>query len=364
MTVNNAQSGSDLVVHYQMDQASGTSVTDSSGNNLHASLTGGTSWVAGQSGNALGLNGTNAYASLPSGVVSQLTDFTISTWVKVTSNSDWARIFDFGTGSTSYMFLTADAGGTPGLRFAISNSGNGAEQQISINTALAVGTWKHVSVTKSGSTGILYVDGVEVARNSTMTLSPSSLGNTTQNYIGRSQFSDPYLNGALDDFRIYNRALSSSEVNALFGGTAATDLAPLGTASTSFVSTWESLVGLNDGYAPASSSDRGHPVYGNWDNPNTTQWVQYDFSQSYTLSSIEVYWFDDDQGIDLPASYSIQYWNGTAWINVANPSGLGLAANLYNKTTFTPVSTNRIRLNITAKATTSTGIQSWKVFGN
>jgi hypothetical protein len=48
-----------------------------------------------------------------------------------------------------------------------------------------------------------------------MSLNPASLGSTTQNYIGKSQFgSDPYLNGAVDDFRIYSRALSASEIAA------------------------------------------------------------------------------------------------------------------------------------------------------
>ncbi|WP_443147050.1 galactose-binding domain-containing protein [Paenibacillus sp. HWE-109] len=141
------------------------------------------------------------------------------------------------------------------------------------------------------------------------------------------------------------------------------DISSLGTATTSFVSSWESLAGLNDGYTPTSSNDRGHSVYGNWDNPGTTQWVQYDFATAKTLSSSAIYWFDDDQGIDLPASYALQYWNGTAWVTVGNPSGLGVVANQYNTTTFTPVSTTKIRVNITAKSTTSTGIESWKVFG-
>ncbi|WP_079409464.1 DUF5695 domain-containing protein [Paenibacillus ferrarius] len=141
------------------------------------------------------------------------------------------------------------------------------------------------------------------------------------------------------------------------------DIAPQGTVTTSFVSSWESLAGLNDGYTPTSSNDRGHAVYGNWDNPGTTQWLQIDFASAKTISKTDIYWFDDDQGIDLPASYTLQYWNGTAWVNVGSPSGLGIVANQYNTTTFTPVSTTKIRLNITAKSTTSTGVESWKVYG-
>ena len=45
-----------------------------------------------------------------------------------------------------------------------------------------------------------------------MTLHPSNLGTTTQNWIGRSQYADPYLNATVDDFQIYNSALTADEV--------------------------------------------------------------------------------------------------------------------------------------------------------
>jgi hypothetical protein len=49
-----------------------------------------------------------------------------------------------------------------------------------------------------------------------MTIKPSDMGATTQNWIGRSQFStDPYLNGRVDDFRIYNKALTAGEIAIL-----------------------------------------------------------------------------------------------------------------------------------------------------
>jgi regulation of enolase protein 1 (concanavalin A-like superfamily) len=77
-----------------------------------------------------------------------------------------------------------------------------------------------VAVTRSGNLGILYVNGVEVGRNAALTLTPVSLGATTQNWIGRSQYPDPYLDGRVDDFRIYGNALAASDVLALFNGTA------------------------------------------------------------------------------------------------------------------------------------------------
>ncbi|WP_267900722.1 LamG domain-containing protein [Rhizobium rhizogenes] len=78
------------------------------------------------------------------------------------------------------------------------------------------GRWTHVAVTLSGHTGTLYIDGTEVGTNTAMYFAPFHIGPTKQNWIGRSQYSaDPYFNGLIDDFRIYNGALDSSGITAL-----------------------------------------------------------------------------------------------------------------------------------------------------
>jgi DUF1680 family protein len=174
----------------------------------------GATFVAGKVGQAVDINGGTQYVSLPAGIVSGMTNCTIATWVKLDTSATWRRIFDFGTGTTVNMFLVPTAGTT--IRFAITTGGSGAEQRINGTAALPTGVWKHVAVTISGSTGTLYVDGVQVGQNTAMTLNPASLGNTTLNYLGKSQYADPNLDGQLDQFRIYNRALSASEVLALF----------------------------------------------------------------------------------------------------------------------------------------------------
>jgi len=82
-----------------------------------------------------------------------------------------------------------------------------------------LGTWEHVAVTLSGATGSLYVQGARVAQSTTITLNPSSLGSTMHDCFGRSGVSgDPYLDGQLDNVRIYSRALTAGEVQALFNG--------------------------------------------------------------------------------------------------------------------------------------------------
>ncbi|GII27754.1 glycoside hydrolase family 127 protein [Planotetraspora mira] len=203
-----------LLAWYRFDETTGTTAADASGSGNPGTLSGGTTWVAGRTGNAVNLAGSNGYVRLPNGVLSGVGDFTVACWVRLTTLSAWSRIFDFGTGATANMFLTPSSGsGT--ARFAITTGGSGAEQRVDAPSALPTGVWTHVAVTLSGNLCILYVNRAEVARNAAVTLRPSGLGATTANYLGRSQYADPYLNGQLDDFRLYSRALSAAEIRAL-----------------------------------------------------------------------------------------------------------------------------------------------------
>ncbi|MBD3139860.1 LamG-like jellyroll fold domain-containing protein [Microbispora bryophytorum] len=202
-----------------MSKDSGAQVVQWSDTTVTSSGIGGTR-VTGKLGKAVALSGASQYVNVPRGAVSGVTgDFTVSTWVNPAKNTTWSRVFDFGTGASNYMFLTLTNGA--GLRFAITTGGAGGEQLISSTTSLPLNTWSLVTVTVSGTTGTLYVNDKVAGTNANLTLHPSSLGNTTQNWIGRSQYSgDPYLAAAVDDFNVYSRALTASEVSALATGQA------------------------------------------------------------------------------------------------------------------------------------------------
>jgi hypothetical protein len=163
----------------------------------------------------LSFNGIDQYAALPAGIASGLADFTIGVKVYWNAARDWERVFDFGNGMRQYLFLTPRAF-RGGLTFTISNNGGYGSQTISTPAPLATGRWVHVAVTLSGSTATLYVDGGAVGANTAMTRAPFRLDSTEGNWLGRSQYpADPYFNGKVDDFRIYNGAMTAAQVAAL-----------------------------------------------------------------------------------------------------------------------------------------------------
>jgi DUF1680 family protein len=204
-----------FIAQYLFNENSGTTAADATGNGRTATLAGGTSWVAGRNGGAVSLNGTDGHVRLPNGILAGAGDFTVAGWVRLGTVGTWSRIFDIGSGTGAYLFLTPrSSAGT--ARFAITTGGAGAEQQINGPAALPAGAWTHVAVTLSSNLGVLYVNGAEVARNAGITQRPGSLGSTSANYLGRSQYAnDPFLNGQLDDVRLYSRALSTTEIRAL-----------------------------------------------------------------------------------------------------------------------------------------------------
>ncbi len=186
---------------------------DSAGN-YNGTVSGSASYTSGppgSQGQAINLNGSNAYVSLPSDVVNS-SAITISALVNWNGGNNWQRIFDFGSGTASYMFLTPQSGYNT-MRFAITNSG-GSGEQILDTDPLPTGQWTQVAVTISGDTGILYENGKPIVAGQ-ISLNPSQISETL-NYIGKSQYAgDPLFSGKIADFRIYNYALSQSQMAGL-----------------------------------------------------------------------------------------------------------------------------------------------------
>ena len=210
--------------------------------------------IDGRHGSALRLTGSPLghveHVRLPDGTVNDLQDFTVATWINLhqydpddlpganenlspASLNNQAAVFDFGTPNSDYaaapqsrMYLVVRASDeNPVPRFAITTDGTKGEQRLDGTEPLPIDQWTHLAVTRSGTTGTLYVNGEPVATHPNMTLSPADLG-VTDHWLGRRQFpqrSISYLNAELDEFQIYSRALSDEEVRSFAdsaGGTA------------------------------------------------------------------------------------------------------------------------------------------------
>ena len=200
----------DCIAHLSFDQT----LSDTTLNGNHAAFYGTAAWQTGKMGDALSLNGTDNFVQLPYTVATH-NELTIACWAYWRGGNNWQRLWDFGTGTEQYLFFTPRSDN--GMRFAIKNGGD--EQQIRMTQALALNTWVHVTVTLGADGAKLYINGELKGENAAVNILPSDI-RPVFNYIGRSQFpADPCFRGYVDDFRIYNHALTPEEVKSLVSET-------------------------------------------------------------------------------------------------------------------------------------------------
>ncbi len=137
------------------------------------------------------------------------------------------------------------------------------------------------------------------------------------------------------------------------------------------------IAALNDCVTPANSLDRSAGVYMLWSESgeNDKPWVQYEWSVPVSIDRVEIYWaIDRPRPRALPGSgwprmvapetYRILYWNGSDFVPVSAPSGLGNAADTFNLTTFEPVKANKLRLEVTIEPHKPSGILEWRVYNS
>ena len=221
--------------------ASGLAINDSVGT-AHGVVQGA---GASYAGNRLVLGGggndTAAYGDLPNGLISANSannggsgQLSIEGWVKVTGNQGWSRIFDFGVGGAGEV-NGPQAGVGPGLDFFFYSAQVGVDQDnhraevrnafptdaagAGVNTVggSVPGQDFHFVLTWDEATRIVRVYENGVPQNTVTVTAVMSDINDVNNWLGRSQYNDPNLQGEFDEFRIYNRVLTPSEVSGNFG---------------------------------------------------------------------------------------------------------------------------------------------------
>ncbi|GIE95488.1 hypothetical protein Ari01nite_29530 [Paractinoplanes rishiriensis] len=151
------------------------------------------------------LDGVSGHVVLPAGLPANLTEFTVSVWVRLNTITNSARVFDLGFNQQSYAFLTARTGrGT--ARFAMKLNGMEAEDFVDAAIPLPLNVWTHVEV-RVADTLRLFIDGTLSGENPAPKMGALLLGATHFNYLGRSQNTrHPYLHGAVADFTLTGAA--------------------------------------------------------------------------------------------------------------------------------------------------------------
>jgi chitodextrinase len=213
-TVQSSAPTNGLIGYWKLDEGSGITASDSVGTN-HGTLTNGPTWALGKVGSAVNFNGVNNYISLPNiDVVG--TGITIAAWVKLSAadtSSDYRIISKATTWSEDdhwWMLGTTNSAGTK-LRARL-KAGGVTQTLVASSGNLSVGVWHHAVLRYDGTTMKLYLDGVEVgsvSKTGTLDTNVSAPVN-----IGRNPGTPDtgYINGSVDEVRIYNRALSVAEI--------------------------------------------------------------------------------------------------------------------------------------------------------
>jgi hypothetical protein len=209
----------DLVHRYSFNDPAGSlTATDS---------VGGLSWSATLNGQAaldgsqLVLDGSGSFAELPGGVITNTSAVTVETWASFgLQNADWARVFDIGAMDSGGAVISdfrieprapgnyVDSFyGTPDGAYV--NHPQGWDNQTNV----------HIVVVLNPSANILavYTNGVLISSPPSGPLPPLSSFTNTLSYLGKSFYSaDPYLIGTIDEFRVWNQALSQAQIEASF----------------------------------------------------------------------------------------------------------------------------------------------------
>ncbi len=206
---------SGLVGHWGLDETTGIQANDTTGSHS-GTLSHMTSsqWTTGQVGGALSFDGYNDRVIVADSSALDITNtLTLATWVKADTFEYLDGLIVKGTSNIPYALDLSNDGRlifTANYRSSLLGSLLGSSGgEWSSNTALQANKWHHVAVTYDGSYLQFYVDGqLDSSHQASITFD----SNDESFVLGADLAGGSHLDGALDDARVYNRALTADEV--------------------------------------------------------------------------------------------------------------------------------------------------------
>ena len=125
---------------------------------------------------------------------------------------------------------------------------------------------------------------------------------------------------------------------------------------------------ITDHLLPADSNDHSIPYFHWWPKQASTEWICYEFASPATVKSSTVWWFDDGPwgGCRVPKSWKLYYWKDAdeadgQWLPVTNTAPYGIKKDVANAVTFKPVTTTKLKLEVTLPDDNSAGLFEWEV---
>jgi len=174
----------------------------------------------GKLGQALSFNGSSDSVSTPNSLGTSNTAFSVTTWFKTSDNAGSSYdviVGKEGAGTWYNGEWQVDTYGNStdnGLRFYVYSGGSSHIVAIDTNNIFD-GNWHQVTAVASASSLVLYLDGTQVATDPTFTL-PNQYNDDIWIGARKDSGNHNYFNGQIDEVRVYNRALSPSEVTSLY----------------------------------------------------------------------------------------------------------------------------------------------------
>ncbi|HET8754993.1 MAG TPA: LamG-like jellyroll fold domain-containing protein [Solirubrobacteraceae bacterium] len=194
------------VAAYDFNVGSGTALADVTGNGHTGTLIGPSWSTAGRTGAALSFDGVNDSVRIDdAGDLDLTTGMTLEAWVRPTALGSWRTVLfkEQPTHMTYALYASTDNGRPTGQAHV------GGERNARAAAALPVNTWTHLATTYDGAGLRLYVNGTQVAATA---LTGAMAISTGPLKIGGNGLWSEWFAGLIDDVRVYDRALSASEI--------------------------------------------------------------------------------------------------------------------------------------------------------
>jgi uncharacterized delta-60 repeat protein len=329
-----------LVAYYPMDETSGTNVEDVT-TNTNDGTASGTVIVDGKYGKGRGFDVSNDYLNIDSvaGIHNE-SSYSISFWVKAPAQQD-NRVYSEGSNSTNNPLFTLGSGATSTtkLRVYIRDDLGSLELNMESSASVFNNNWNHVIFLDNNGSYNLYING-KLDSSGNYTKTNKSLNKATIGAVGRASY-DYVLGGSIDEFRIYNRALSFFEIsqqrlegssNPSIVRTKSISNSIEGDNSLSIESNGSSIDGNTVGYWKLDETSgsgayiKDSSPYSNDGTPTGTTYVRDGVvkgAREFDGSSYEYVTIPHDSSIDIKRTISISLWFKVdswtgSWTNLIN----------------------------------------------